>query len=92
MSYSDDGNGFFTRALDAEDRGDHTLAETSYRQAIELFQESGPAHRELAACHYNLGHIHLVMDRTSKAVRSTRAPWSTSPGWRAAASTKPVRT
>ena len=68
MSYSDDGNGFFTRALDAEDRGDHALAETADRQAIELFQESGPAHRELAACHYNLGHIHLVMDRTSKAV------------------------
>lgn len=40
MSYSDDGNGFFTRALDAEDRGDHTLAETSYRQAIELDRKS----------------------------------------------------
>lgn len=72
MSYSDDGNGYFTRALDAEDRGEHALAETAYRQAIELFHESGDTAKELAACHYNLGHIYVVMERTSKAVAEYR--------------------
>ena len=68
MSYSDDGNGYFTRALDAEDRGDHALAETAYRQAIELFREGEGTERELAACHYNLGHVYVVTEQTSRAV------------------------
>ena len=38
MSYTQDGHGFFTRALDAEDRGRLDEAETAYQQAIVLFR------------------------------------------------------
>lgn len=68
MSYSDDGNGYFTRALDAEDRGELSQAETAYRQAIELFKETQQTQRELAACHYNLGHLYVVMNVRDKAI------------------------
>ncbi|WHF24651.1 hypothetical protein QJS66_11080 [Kocuria rhizophila] len=89
MSYSDDGNGFFTRALDAEDRGDHT-----WRRLLpghQLFQV-WPAHRELAARHYNLGTSTWSLDRTSKAVAEYQSARSTSPGLEGSGNTKPVRT
>jgi len=68
MSYSQDGHGFFTRALDAEDRGRLDEAETAYQQAIVLFEEEGDALQEQAACHYNLGHLYLGMNRPGRAV------------------------
>ena len=42
--------------------------ETAYQQAIVLFEEEGNSLQEQAACHYNLGHLYLGMNRPGRAV------------------------